>query len=130
MIKESAMNTYEGMFLLDPIAAQKDWTKVRGEVESLLKKHGSEIVIMDKWAERKLTYPIRKQQRGTYLLTYFKAPAAAIAKINGDCNLSETIMRALILRHEGEVGKITPPPAEGMERGGPPRREMRYGESQ
>ena len=48
--------------------------------------------------KRTEAYEIRGQKRGTYILVYFKAPGKDVAHIERDCNLSERILRTLILR--------------------------------
>ncbi len=88
---------YEAMFLLDNNAATADYAAVSGAVDEILKKHGAELVVQEKWDERKLAYDIRGHRRGTYYLVYFRAPSSAVALINEDMRLLETVLRHLIL---------------------------------
>lgn len=110
------MKNYEAMFILEPTISAKEWDKASGEIEQILKKHGATIISIDKWGERKLTYPIRKNNRGTYVLTYFQAPSDAISKIYVDCQLSDIILRVLILVHIGEVKKVAVPESFAISR--------------
>ena len=103
------MKYYEGMFLLEPTISATDWDKASGEIKRILEKHKAEVTNLDKWGERKLAYSIRKNARGTYVLVYFKAPGEAISKIKVDCQLSEIILRVLIVAHEAEPQKATVP---------------------
>lgn len=97
------MNTYEGMFLVEPTLASTKWNDVVQHIKDLVTKHGGKVLQSNKWAERKLAYTIRHQKRGTYVLTYFEAPTDSISKINADCKLSEIIMRAMILAKPPKV---------------------------
>ena len=65
----------------------------------------AEVLVLRKWDERKLAYPIRGQKRGVYVLAIFKARGTQIANIERDCNLSEQVTRCLIIQAEymGEV---------------------------
>jgi small subunit ribosomal protein S6 len=68
-----ADNKYEGMFLLGAAATadvEKSTTLVRGIIE----RHGGKLLLLKKWDERKLTYEIRGQKRGLYIISYFTAP--------------------------------------------------------
>jgi len=56
--------------------------------------------VMRKWDERKLAYDIERKSRGTYILCYFKADTQRIAGIEKDVQLSEKVMRVLILGTE------------------------------
>jgi small subunit ribosomal protein S6 len=88
---------YEGLFLL----SQAEGTNLAAASEhigSLLTRRGATIIAMKKWDERRLAYEINKQRRGTYILAYFNSPTAALQEIERDCNLSEVIMRQIIIR--------------------------------
>jgi small subunit ribosomal protein S6 len=88
-------NQYEAMFLLPASAAtevEASITTIRG----ILERHGGKILVIKKWDERKLTYEIKKQKRGLYVIAYFTAPGAAVGAIERDVNLSEAILRVLI----------------------------------
>lgn len=88
---------YEAMFLVGQAAAA-DLAGVVAHVNEILSRAHAEVLALRKWDERRLAYEIKKQKRGLYLLAYFRAPASAVAGIERDCNLSEQIIRALVLR--------------------------------
>jgi small subunit ribosomal protein S6 len=67
-------------------------------VRKTLAKADAEIVSIRKWDERALAYTIRRCDRGTYILTYFRADGQKIRDIERDVQLSDRIMRALILK--------------------------------
>jgi len=91
---------YEGMFLLDTAAAAADWDGVIGSIESILKRVEAEVISLRKWDERRLAYDISKVSRGTYILAYFKCDGEKIQEIEKTVQLSEKIMRVLILNAE------------------------------
>ena len=88
---------YEAMFLVSQSSAA-DLAGVVSHINELLARAKATIVSMRKWDERRLAYEIKKQKRGLYIHTYFMAPGTAIAGLERDCNLSEQILRALIVR--------------------------------
>ena len=96
---------YEGMFLLHQGAIASDFPGCIDHVTGIIERHGGQIVLCRKWEERRLAYDIQGQRRGTFLLIYFSAPGSAITKIERDCNLSEKVLRTLIIRadHIGET---------------------------
>lgn len=95
---------YEGMFLLSQ-QATSDLTEAVEHVKGLLARAEAEVIGLGKWDDRKLAYQISGQRRGTFLLSFFKAPGRNIARLDRDCNLSDVVLRSLILRadHVGEV---------------------------
>jgi small subunit ribosomal protein S6 len=91
------LKRYEGMFLFDSGAA-RDWTTIEQEVHRLCGRINAELLVCVKFDERKLAYEIRRRKRGTYVLTYFEAPENRINDLERDAQLSELILRALVLR--------------------------------
>ena len=102
------MRTYEGMLLVDATIAAKEWQRVVDEVERIAKRHGAAVLQVSRWGERKLAYPVKKNNRGTYVLTYFSAPPTVVGKIKADLQLSELVLRHIVLEHEGELRKEPP----------------------
>ena len=97
------MKNYEGLFLVDAVEAKRDWDTSVAHVKGILTKYGAEIGTNYKWDERKLAYAIHRHKRGAYFLVYFKADPNQVTHIRRDCDLSEIIIRELILALEGEL---------------------------
>ncbi len=93
------MILYEGMFLLDPALAS-DMEAAEAELTRILTRAGAELVGKRSWDERKLAYPIKKFRRGLYILTYFKADPEKITGLERDVQLSDTVLRVLVLNRE------------------------------
>ncbi len=95
---------YEGLFLMSPTASG-NLADSLSHISEILARASAEVLVLKKWDERKLAYPIHGQKRGLFLLTFFKAKAAQIANIDRDCNLSEQVVRALIVKadYAGDV---------------------------
>jgi small subunit ribosomal protein S6 len=99
-----AKKLYEGMFLIDTALAAADWDGTVGMIRRLLEKNEAEVVSLRKWEERRLAYDIEGKSRGTYILSYFRCDGSKLTEIERDAQLSEKVMRILILRAD----KLTP----------------------
>ncbi len=88
---------YEAMFLVDSAEAA-DFEGIIEHISGVLGRSDVEIVSLKKWDERPLAYEVNKKTRGTYILAYFNADSEKIGDIERDVQLSERIMRVLILR--------------------------------
>ncbi|MCZ6792331.1 MAG: 30S ribosomal protein S6 [Planctomycetota bacterium] len=95
------MRLYEGMFLFDSNLASRDWPGLEHHVGEVLKKHSAELLYSERWPDRRLSYEIRGCKKGTYYLTYFKAPPQAIVGLERDCQLSDRVLRLLVVQEEG-----------------------------
>jgi small subunit ribosomal protein S6 len=106
------MKLYEGLFLVDSADAAADWSAVTGAVEKILSRADAEVVSLHKWDERKLAYDVNGKGRGTYILTYFKCEPGRITAIERDVQLSEQILRVMVLTtekmSESDISKDTP----------------------
>jgi len=100
------LTLYEGMFLLDNTVVREDWKKAKGLVTEALAKHGGTVRTARRWDERRLAYKIRGRQRATYLLTHFDIPGDHLPALRRELDLSERVLRHLILR------VLEVPPAE------------------
>jgi len=94
---------YEAMFLFGQ-AAGADLGGCVAHLNEILARGHADVLATRKWDERRLAYEIKGQKRGLYLLVYFKTESRFVANIERDCNLSEKVIRTLILRadHMGE----------------------------
>lgn len=103
---------YEGLFLVDSAEAASDWDGMIGAIKKVLDRAGAEVVSLNKWDERKLTYEIKKKTRGTYILVYFNCDPLKIGGIERDVQLSELILRVMILTtdrmSEEDIARETP----------------------
>jgi small subunit ribosomal protein S6 len=103
---------YEGMFLVDSAYAASDWDGVISSITRILERVKAEIISIKKWDERKLAYSINGKTRGTYILCYFRAHGRKIRDIEKAVQLSEQVMRVLILNAERmtkeDIEKETP----------------------
>lgn len=95
-----AEQKYEMMVLFDSADAAKSWEECEELVRGVLNNYGGRVETMDKWADRKLAYEIKKQRRATYMLLVFHVEAAKITEIDHDLRLKEKVMRHMIVRYE------------------------------
>lgn len=110
------MRMYEGLFLIDNTHASMEWDNVVKHIHDILQKNGAEILKTEKWGEKKLAYKIKGHKRGTYLLIHFNTKSGAITAIKRDFQLSDYIIRSLIVKDDkieevSQIGVIEPIPA-------------------
>lgn len=97
-MSNSLKRIYEAMFLVDSAVAAADWNEVKEAINKVMARAEVEVISLRKWDERRLAYEIANHKRGMYILCYFKASPEAIVGIERDVQLSELLLRALILQ--------------------------------
>jgi small subunit ribosomal protein S6 len=96
-VTEDHINAYEGLFLF-PQAQAGSLQAAVDHLKDILGRAQAEVISLRKWDERRLAYEIKGNKRGLYFLVYFRAPVTALTGIERACNLSELLLRSLIIR--------------------------------
>ena len=94
---EQSLQLYEAMFLVEPDIAA-DWEAAKGMVQRIMDRAKANMLSCRLWDERRLAYPINKHKRAVYVLCHFRAHGSAISGIERDVQLSEHLLRVLVLR--------------------------------
>ena len=104
------MRMYEALFIIDNARANTEWDAVVKHIHDILQKNGTEILKTEKWGEKKLAYKVKGHKRGTYLLVHFNAKSTAIPTLRRDFQLSDYIVRSLIVKDDKieELSQIVP----------------------
>jgi len=111
---------YEAMFLVDSADAGSDWDGVIAAITKTLERAEVDIVSITKWDDRRLAYEIKRKARGTYILCYFRSDGQKNQEIETAVQLSEKIIRVLILcvdwMTDEDIEKDTPATKEEKEK--------------
>lgn len=91
-------NVYECMFILDTNKVAGNISELGPQVRSILEKHGAEVLIARPWDDRKLCYSVKGQKKALYYLAYARINTPAIALIERDCLLNDTVLRHMFVK--------------------------------
>ena len=97
------MNQYEVMYVID--AALEDGARVEliNRFSELVKKNGGEIDRVDEWGKRRLAYAINYKTEGYYVLMYIKGPSELPRELERNMQISDSVLRYLVVRYEGAL---------------------------
>ena len=97
------MVVYEGMFILDASKFARDSAGMAQQVSDLIKQFGGTVLAARLWDERKLAYPIKGHRKGVYWLVYFSTDGGNITPLERQCEITEEIIRKLILKVDSRI---------------------------
>lgn len=97
------MVVYEGMFILDASKYSRDPAAMSQQVVDMIEQHGGTILASRLWDERKLAYPINGHKKGVYWLMYFNMPGGNLVPLERQCEITDDIIRKLILKIEPRI---------------------------
>jgi small subunit ribosomal protein S6 len=92
------MAFYENVFIArqDVPAAQVD--TLADTLTNIVKEQGGQVTKKEYWGLRNLTYRIKKNRKGHYMLLNIDGPAAAVKELERNLRLNEDILRFLTVR--------------------------------
>lgn len=79
--------------------------KVLGEFEATLASLEGKVNKTEKWGKRELTYPIKKQDTGTYLFFYITIPSQNSGKLKRSLEVNDEVLRHLLVVSETQSAK-------------------------
>lgn len=92
------MNKYELLYIISSSATEEQREGVIEKIKALIEKNGGEIVGTDKMGMKKFAYPIDFKNEGFYVLVNFNANSEAISVINNAMNITENVVRQMIIK--------------------------------
>lgn len=93
------MKDYELTVLIHP-DLESDLEKALEKIRSLVAANGGEIAKEDNWGKKKLAYKINGEDFAVYVAMDVKLPAAAPAKISNTLNITDEVLRYLLVKAE------------------------------
>lgn len=94
------MNHYELTMVLDPNIEEEGITNLLDKVASIVVKNNGEVIEADRWGLQKLAYPIRKQEKGHYILLRLQSDIALIGELEKSLKLTNEVLRFMFIRTE------------------------------
>lgn len=89
---------YEVLMLAVPEITQDEIKSIEGSVEKLIAQAKGTVLSFEKWGKFKLSYPIKKNEYGVYLLARYETPYGS--KINEELReLYKVKLDSEIMRH-------------------------------
>lgn len=92
------MNTYEGMFVINPQIAENEISRIVTLIQDEITKNGGKILQAVNMGKQHLAYPIKKHKEAYYILLNFSGSGELIPKILPKYRINEDIIRNLIIK--------------------------------
>ncbi len=109
------MRRYELMLVLRPDTADDRVQQILDRTTRGIAASEGQIVKVSPWGRRRLAYPISGFREGSYFIVVFDAPSEAIDELERSLNITEEIMRHLVVRIERPPARRTDKKAKEAE---------------
>lgn len=98
------MRRYEMMVILDPQLDERTVAPSLDQFLGVVKRQGGSIDKVEIWGKRRLSYEIDKRTEGIYAVVDMSCSPAAVAELDRQLSLSESILRTKVLRRDSGKG--------------------------
>ena len=94
------MRHYEVMVILDSSLEERTVGPSLDTYLNVIRNAGGSVEKLDVWGRRRLAYEINKQAEGIYAVIDLQATPEAVAELDRQLRLNESILRTKVLRPE------------------------------
>lgn len=94
------MRHYEVMVILDADLEERQVNPSLETFMNVIRESGGAVENLDIWGRRRLAYEINKKSEGIYAVANLQAEPAAVAEMERQMRLNESIVRTKVLRPE------------------------------
>ena len=98
------MRRYEMMVILDPQLDERTVAPSLDQFLGVIKTQGGSVEKVDVWGKRRLSYEINKHTEGIYAVLDMSCTPAAVAELDRQLSLSESVLRTKVLRRDARKG--------------------------
>ncbi len=88
---------YETMIMLAPNLEAAEMETFKNKVDGILSTGGGQLVKFEDWGRRRLSYPVRKEMFGHYLLYDFQGSPALSTELERNLKIDEKVFKYLTL---------------------------------
>ena len=94
------MPFYENVFIARQDVSAQQVEALTNQFAEIVKANGGEVKKTETWGLKSLTYRIKKNRKGHYVLLNIDAPPAALKELERNMRISEDVLRYLTVRVE------------------------------
>lgn len=94
------MRHYEIMVILDASLEERTVAPSLDTYLNVIRTAGGSVEKLDVWGRRRLAYEIKKKTEGIYAVIDLQATPAAVAELDRQLRLNESVLRTKVIRPE------------------------------
>ncbi len=97
------MRRYETIFITHPDLSEEDQTELLGKIRTLMVNLKTDMIRMDDWGLKRLSYAVRKNSRGHYYLMDYLAGPDVVHELERTLRLNDRILKFQTVKLSAEV---------------------------
>ncbi len=106
------MRRYETIFITHPELSEEDLSALQEKIRSLMTSWKGEMVKLEDWGPKKLSYEIRKNTRGRFFLVEYLAATELVRELERTLRLNDRILKFQTVRIPTQVSPEASKPSK------------------
>lgn len=94
---------YETIFIIVPDLKEEEYVSISKWARNIVRKNGGLVADVEDWGKKRLAYPIRKKQKGLYILLNYFGNEKVVSELERNMRIKEEILRFLTIKLEEET---------------------------
>ena len=100
------MREYELVLIINPELDETETDSLIESVKNNVESNGGEVLKVDPWGRKRLSFPIKRNSDGYYVLLIFNSEPAFVRELTNSFRVVESIFRHMIVQFEGDLDKV------------------------
>ena len=96
--EDEHVRDYELVLIISPEVLEEKFDTVIDNVSQFITGKGGIISDVEQWGKRRLAYPIKHFEEGSYVLSRFKLKPTLSKELEANLQISEEILRHLLVK--------------------------------
>jgi small subunit ribosomal protein S6 len=92
------MNIYENVVILNAALPDEEINSAVSKIKDIVITAGGEVLVAEMWGRRKLSYEIKKQNKGFYAMLIFKAPSPSVKKLEEFYKVFDSVIKYMVIK--------------------------------
>jgi small subunit ribosomal protein S6 len=97
------MRYYETIFILNPDLSDEEYKAVLNRTKEVIDKQKGIFIKLQEWGKQRLAYPIKKQEKGNYILVNYCGEGATSSELGRLLKLDERVLKSMTVKLEDAV---------------------------
>ena len=98
--EDTGLRDYELVLIISPEVVEEEFEATIDSVNRIITGKGGVIGDVERWGKKRLAYPIKHFNEGSYILTKFKSKPETGKELEANLRISEKVLRHLLVRLE------------------------------
>ncbi len=97
------MRYYETIYIVNPDLSEEDYQATLAKSNEVIEKQKGVVVKVREWGKQRLAYPIKKKEKGSYIVVNYCGDGGASAELERILKLDDRVLKSMTVKLEDRV---------------------------